>query len=40
MDLVDTGTTSFPYLPPGANVITTSALVSTTATFTFNGAWL
>ena len=40
MDLVASGTTSFPYLRPGANVITTSSLTSVTATFSFNEAWL
>lgn len=34
------GTTSLPYLSPGANVVTVSALSNTTATYTFNEAWL
>lgn len=34
------GTTSLPYLSPGANVVTVSALSNTSATYTFNEAWL
>lgn len=40
MDLVGTGTTSFPYLYSGATTITVSTLASVTATYSFNEAWL
>lgn len=40
MDLVTTGTTSMPYLPAGATVITVSAMASVTGTYSFNEAWL
>lgn len=40
MDLLGSGTTSMPYLPPGATVITISALSSVTAGYLFYEAWL
>lgn len=40
MDLVDSNTTSFPYLSPGATTITVSTLASVTGTYSFNEAWL